>query len=118
MGRFVEQRVVPFYLQMMDVNAATADYCFLAAVRASGRQVTPDEVTWLLRDDWRPRVMGAWYAVVFDSRELCEVLSASLVSSAGSLTAPPWRRRRPWSLERTHCRHSRPTPAERRPTLT
>lgn len=89
MGRVVEQRVVPFYLEMMGENAARADDRLLAAVRESGRQVTLKEVTRLLRDDWRPRVMGAWYAVVLDSRALREVLSASLVSSAGSLTAPP-----------------------------
>lgn len=89
MGRFIEQRVVPYYLKVMRTNAVSAEPVLLSDLRLSGRQVTLDEVTRLLGDDWRPRVMGAWYSVVLNSRSLRDPLCASLVSSAGSLTAPP-----------------------------
>lgn len=80
--------VVPFYLKMMGLNALQhpVDYPSLAAV---GQRTSDDEVIRLLRGEWRPRVMGAWFAAGRHDPEVLETLLWSLTTSAGSLTAPP-----------------------------
>ena len=57
------QYVVPFYLQMMRLNAVGRDVSE-SALLAAARTIAPDEVLALLRDrNWRPQVMGAWFSV-------------------------------------------------------
>lgn len=80
--------VDPFYLAMMGMNATTADETVLAAVRERATQISPRNVARLLYSEWRPRVMGAWYAVAAPRPELGEVVLQSLRTSTGALTAP------------------------------
>jgi hypothetical protein len=81
--------VGPFYLQMMGLNAARGHDELIGEVAALGRTTTSDEVSVLLRSDWRPRAMGAWYSVFHDRSTMAAPLLESLRTSAGSLTAPP-----------------------------
>jgi hypothetical protein len=92
------QLVTPFYLRMMRLNALEEKKSFLRAVVKAGRDASTDEVIALLRDDeWRPRVMGAWFALLHhdgatllhDERAVGEAVLESLATSLGSLTSPP-----------------------------
>lgn len=84
----LEQRCVkPFYLKMMGLNAVHRDIPF-DVLRDLARETSDDEVMILLAADWRPRVMGAWFAAGRALR-LEDALLNSLQTSAGSLTAPP-----------------------------
>jgi hypothetical protein len=87
--QFLVERVKPFYLGMMGLNGIRADAARIAAIRAAGRSVSVDEASALLRSDWRPRVMGAWYALLHDADLLADELGGSLATSLGTLTAPP-----------------------------
>jgi hypothetical protein len=53
-----------------------------------GQRTSDEEVIRLLRSEWWPRVMGAWFAAGRAERLASELLW-SLETSAGSLTAPP-----------------------------
>ena len=81
-------RVQPFYLEMMGLNARSAEPARLASVRAAASGVTLEQVVRLLRDSWRERVMGAWYSLSFTREQVGDVLAQSMRTSAGSLTAP------------------------------
>ncbi len=84
----LEERCVrPFYLTMMGLNALShvVPYDALSEV---GRRTSDEEVARLLRSEWRPRVMGAWFAAGRTTRLASELLR-SLETSAGTLTAPP-----------------------------
>ena len=81
--------VDPYYLGMMQLNGLDADEPLLRSVAASGRTTSSDEVVALLRDAWRERVMGAWFALFHDERDVGEALASSLETATGSLTAPP-----------------------------
>jgi len=81
--------VDPYYLGMMQLNGLDADESLLRSLAASGRTTSSDEVAALLRDAWRERVMGAWFALFHDERDLGEALASSLATASGSLTAPP-----------------------------
>jgi hypothetical protein len=81
--------VDPYYLGMMKLNGLDADEPLLRSVAASGRTTSGAEVVALLRDAWRERVMGAWFALFHDEREVDQALARSLETATGSLTAPP-----------------------------
>jgi hypothetical protein len=86
-----EDRLVkPFYLDMMGINAIQyADADVLRNVLAVGREASAADVVWLLRSEWRPRVMGAWFSLLHDDEAVTRAVLRSLETSAGSLTAPP-----------------------------
>lgn len=77
----------PFYMTMMRLNAVRCVVPF-DALRDASRLITDYDVTLLLNSDWRPRVMGAWFASGRAGR-LETALLRSLETSGGSLTAPP-----------------------------
>jgi hypothetical protein len=86
----IEERYVkPFYLHMMRLNALSDGSEHLAEVRSAGRSLDPEIVVGLLRSHWRPRVMGAWYALFHDPAVIGTELLRSLETSSGDLTAPP-----------------------------
>lgn len=85
----LQELVTPFYLQMVRVNALEMDDELLAGVAANGRTASVDEVLGLLQDSWRPRVMGAWYALFHDDPQIPEAVADCLRSSSGTLTSPP-----------------------------
>ncbi len=89
MDEFLAKHVKPFYLAFMGLNATRASPDLRAAARASSAAVGPDKVRELLAADWRPRVMGAWYAVSHPTTAVGDALAASVETCRGSLTAPP-----------------------------
>lgn len=85
----VDDRCVkPFYLKMMGFNALTCEEEVLRLIRQVGAGLDAGAVVKLLRGEWRPRVMGAWYALLHDTHEVRQALLYSLETSAGTLTAP------------------------------
>lgn len=87
--QFLVERVKPFYLGMMGLNGIRADAERIATIRATGRSVSVEDVRSLLGSDWRPRAMGAWYALLHEPDLLAGDLTQSLATSVGTLTAPP-----------------------------
>jgi len=85
----LDRCVRPFYLNMMRTNALEYGESPVEAIRAAARDVTSEEVMSLLRGSWRPRVMGAWLAVLRPTREVKDSVLTSLTTSRGSLDAPP-----------------------------
>ncbi len=86
----VAKLIVPFYLQMMGMNAvSTSGRDLLPEVARIGRSLDPSEVVELLEGGWRLRVMGAWFSVVRDEPEVVVAVLASLETSLGALTSPP-----------------------------
>ena len=82
--------VAPFYLAMMGTNAIEhAEADLLRRVVAVGRDASVVDVVWLLRGEWRPRVMGAWFSLLHDTEAVTRAVLQSLETSHGSLTAPP-----------------------------
>lgn len=82
--------VTPFYLAMMGTNAIEhAEADLLRRVVAVGRDASVVDVVWLLRGEWRWRVMGAWFSLLHDSEAVTQAVLRSLETSGGSLTAPP-----------------------------
>lgn len=82
--------VQPYYLKMMSLNAIwDAERPPVREVREVSATVPTDVVIDFLRGLWRPRVMGAWYALRQDADLVAEALVESLATSAGTLTAPP-----------------------------
>lgn len=84
-----ERYVQPFYLHMMRLNAVTDGGPHLPVIRDLGSTITAEDVVRLLRREWRPRVMGAWFALFHDPQSVGADLLQSLETSAGSLTSPP-----------------------------
>jgi hypothetical protein len=84
-----ERYVRPFYLNMMGLNATTSGEDQLEAIRALGRTLDAEVVIQLLRGGWRPRVMGAWFALFHSPSVVGQEVPRSLETSAGGLTAPP-----------------------------
>jgi len=82
-----ERFVQPFYLQMQRINAIDADV--LPDVIDAAMTASASEVIELLRGEWRPRVMGAWFSVRHDDPTVTSELLQSLRTSQGSLTSPP-----------------------------
>src|SRR5688500_14801135 len=63
-SRDEDRFVAPFYLAMMGTNAIEhAEADLLRRVVAVGRDASAGDVVWLLRGEWRPRVMGAWFSL-------------------------------------------------------
>jgi len=85
MSRFVG----PFYRQLMGFNAADAPPDLIVKVRAQSRQLSAERITQLLQMHWRPRVMGAWYAVAAQDASLSAAVHDSLSTCLGHLTSPP-----------------------------
>ena len=86
---FDDRYVIPYYLQLMAFNAAEADEVVLREIRIRAGELSVDEVRRLLLDAWRPRVMGAWYAIAQPRPELSDAVHASLRTCQGHLTSPP-----------------------------
>ncbi|HEY5980437.1 MAG TPA: DUF6000 family protein, partial [Microlunatus sp.] len=75
---FDDRYVNPYYLQLMASNAAEADEVVLREVRVRAGELSVHDVRRLLLDSWRPRVMGAWYAIARPRPELSDAVHASL----------------------------------------
>jgi hypothetical protein len=85
-----ERVVVPFYLAMMSQNVlSVASGEMLAQFVAVGRKTDASEVAMLLRDSWRPQVMGAWYSIFHDDPIVKTAVLEALAGSFGYLTSPP-----------------------------
>ena len=81
--------VVPFYLQLMNRNAATGWETVRSELVEAAAVVTEGEVRQLLQDPWRGSVMGAWYAVGVASPQVDAELLGALDRSQGALDAVP-----------------------------
>jgi hypothetical protein len=86
---FDDRYVIPYYLQLMAFNAAVADEVVLREIRIRAGELSVDEIRRLLLDAWRPRVMGAWYAIARPRPELSDAVHASLRTCQGHLSSPP-----------------------------
>lgn len=84
-----ERYVIPFYLDLMELNALHAQPELFLAVRERATELSTEDVERLLRAPWRPRVMGAWYCIAKQQPELVGRVHSALRGSQGSLTAPP-----------------------------
>ncbi|MGW5668065.1 DUF6000 family protein [Micromonospora sp. NPDC003776] len=84
----IARYVVPFYLDMMGTNALRYGLPRIPALADLGRGASPADVIALLQDSWRPRVMGAWYAIRVAGPDVCAVVLQALATSRGSLDAP------------------------------
>jgi hypothetical protein len=85
----VDRCVVPYYLKMMNRNAVEYGADLVDEIATVGRSITDEDVETLLRSDWRPRVMGAWFSPVHDVQPVRSALLKSLETAGGYLTAPP-----------------------------
>ena len=84
-----ERYVKPFYLDMMGVNALSQAEEHIPALQRLGPTLDPADLIRLLRGQWRPRVMGAWFALFHAPSTVGDEVLRSLETAAGSLTAPP-----------------------------
>ena len=85
-----ERAVLPFYLEMMGLNALHLSFGLWPELVTAAKAVTLDDAKWLLRvGAWRPVVMGAWFSVRFPAAEIGQELRRAMAVSQGSLTAPP-----------------------------
>ena len=75
---FVDQWVMPFYM----VSIARLDDQTFAAFTQAAKAITPDIVRELLGDfDWRPRIVGAYFAAIKGYEELTDILGVHLLQS-------------------------------------
>ena len=88
--------MLPFYLQMMGLNAVRTDPELPSVddlwpeLVPAGRSVDLLDAKWLLNvGAWRPVVMGAWFSLRFSTAEIGVELRRAMERSLGSLTAPP-----------------------------
>lgn len=81
--------VEPYHLKLMSFGAASAGTRLAHEVRRKGKELDLADVDHLLRMPWRPRVMGAWFAVAAGEPTLSDALHDSLETCLGHLTAPP-----------------------------
>lgn len=81
--------VTPFYLKLMGCAAGDADTHLITKVRKRASHLSSSQVAQLLQMHWRPRVMGAWYAVAVQDPSLSTPVHDSLETSLGHLTSPP-----------------------------
>jgi len=86
---FDDRYVSPYYLQLMATNAAEADAAVLREIRVRAGELSVDQVRRMLLDAWRPRAVGAWYAIARSRPELGDVVHTSLRTCQGHLTSPP-----------------------------
>jgi hypothetical protein len=83
----IVELIKPFYLKMMGMNALMSGVDLLPDVARIGRGLDAADVIQLLRAAWRPRVMGAWFALVHDEPEVTGAVLTSLETSLGGLTS-------------------------------
>ena len=75
---FIDKWVMEFYMVSL---ARLDDQTFTAFVRAS-KEVTPDIVCQLLGEfDWRPRIVGAYFAAIKGYEELTNIIGVHLLQS-------------------------------------
>lgn len=75
---FIDKWVMEFYM----VSIARLDDQTFAAFVEAAREVTPDIVRELLGDfDWRPRIVGAYFAAIKGYEELTDILGVHLLQS-------------------------------------
>jgi hypothetical protein len=75
---FINQWVMPFYMVSL---ARLDDQTFAAFVQAA-KEITPDIVRELLGDfDWRPRIVGAYFAAIKGYEELTDIMGVHLLQS-------------------------------------
>lgn len=87
--RKLSHYVGPFYLKLMGFNAADAPDDLIAKVRRRSRTLSATDISQLLQMQWRPRVMGAWYAIAAQDPSLSAAVHGSLETCQGHLTSPP-----------------------------
>lgn len=80
--------VHPYYLDLMGYGALRANCDLLDEVRQRSSELDEREIAMLLGMHWRPRVMGAWYAVAANNGALATAIHESLETSLGHLTSP------------------------------
>lgn len=71
------------------LNAPVDGEPHLAAIRDLAPTLAPEDVIRLLSREWRPRVMGAWFALFQQPEVVGAAVLRSLETSSGSLTSPP-----------------------------
>jgi hypothetical protein len=75
---FIEKYVVPFY----SISITTDNNELLQQFASTSREVTADIVAKMLGEfDWRPRIVGAFFAAINDYKELDDLLGRHLVKS-------------------------------------
>lgn len=75
---FIDHWVMEFYMVSL---ARLDDQTFAAFVQAA-KEITPDIVRELLGDfDWRPRIVGAYFAAIKEYEELTDILGVHLLQS-------------------------------------
>jgi hypothetical protein len=75
---FIDKWVMEFYMVSI---ANLDDQTFAAFVQAS-KEVTPDVVKQLLGDfDWRPRIVGAYFAAIKGYQEFTDIIGVHLLQS-------------------------------------
>jgi hypothetical protein len=75
---FIDQWVMKFYMVSL---ARLDDQTFAAFVQAA-KEITPDVVRDLLGDfDWRPRIVGAYFAAIKGYEELTDIMGIHLLQS-------------------------------------
>jgi hypothetical protein len=90
MNPLEERAVVPFYLEMMGLNAPANVSALWDALVVAANALTITDAKWLLNvGAWRPVVMGAWFSTQFPAGHIGSELKRAMGTSQGSLTAPP-----------------------------
>jgi hypothetical protein len=79
----IDTYVLPFYMKLPRQAAE-----LVPTVAAVGRAAPVEDILELLGSHWRPRQMGAWFAVVRDEPDIVPALLESMRTSLGNLTAP------------------------------
>jgi hypothetical protein len=75
---FIDQWVMPFYM----VSLARLDDQTFSAFAQAAKTITPDVVRELLGDfNWRPRIVGAYFAAIKGYEELTDILGVHLLQS-------------------------------------
>ncbi|QIL74618.1 DUF6000 family protein [Hymenobacter sp. HDW8] len=75
---FIEKWVLKFYMTSLNKLDAQTMEAFVTA----SKEVTPDVVRHLLGDfDWRPRIVGAYFAAIKGYTELTDIIGVHLLKS-------------------------------------
>lgn len=75
---FIDKWVMPFYM----VSLASLDEQTFAAFVQAAKEITPNVVRELLGDfDWRPRIVGAYFAAIKGYEDLTDILGLHLLQS-------------------------------------
>jgi hypothetical protein len=83
--------VRPFYLKMMGTAAVENGEGLLRSIVDVGKTTTTSEILALLSsNNWRPIVMGAWFALLHNEDAVTDaVLAATRYSVGGTACGPP-----------------------------